>query len=451
MAKSSFEALKNYESTLNALKELTASRRGQASNQTLRYKILSVLHARDQLEQVLHDRCQEPYPLPSSMLEQIDQLDKLDKRLKKQSGAIAKWLDLEKWRKLYKVTDTERWWWYSVHPCDRFDWLWKFLTVGCVVVFLSILLDFIPRFWAGGPSVWGAIAVVGPALLTWFFGKDLSEGVSWIRQNLDAALEKTKIPIPKFWRREVALLLALILTGLAWCNSQNFKSWIANQYYNSAVQHLKLQENSYSGSQRLSDSKFLADAEANLKRAIAFNPDHAEAHFELGWLFEQRQDVEEARKEYKLAMQSNSLIARIRLARLYLLDEKENSTNAAAVILLQNGRSIVEQFPYLEDQKSWYTAMGWARLQQKRYEEAEEELDNANQVHEKLKNTIPNYIDDPKNKPPTTFYCVRAAVLEKLNKQEAAREKWKECADSSNPRDLDEDWWLTKAKQRVKD
>ena len=77
MAKSSFEALKNYESTLNALKELTASRRGQASNQTLRYKILSVLHARDQLEQVLHDRCQEPYPLPSSMLEQIDQLDKL--------------------------------------------------------------------------------------------------------------------------------------------------------------------------------------------------------------------------------------------------------------------------------------------------------------------------------------------------------------------------------------
>lgn len=440
MAKSSFEAIRHYRESLNELEgKFGALRGGRPAKQTLRDAILTVLCARDELEQVLHDRYQAPSSLPPLMLEQIDQLDEL---LKQRSGAIAKYLDLEKWRQLYKVTDTERWWWYCVHPLDRFDWLWKLVTVACIVVFLSLFLDATPRFWAGGPSVWGAIAIVGPALLTWSLGKDLSEGLSRVRGKLDGALEKTKLPIPKPYRREIALLVALVLTGAAYCKSQDLKNWIAEHYYHQAEQQLDHGKDS--------ESKTLATAEANLKRAIAFNPDHPDAHFQLGWLYERRQELDTARTEYKLATQNGSLLARVRLARLYLLDEKENSANAAVIILLQEGRSAVEQFPDKEIQKSWYTALGWARLQQKRYEDAKEELNRANQLHKELKRTIPGYLDNPQQKPPTTFYCVMAEVLEKLNNRQQAKEQWEQCGDWSNPRDLDEDWWLTKVKQRLK-
>jgi tetratricopeptide (TPR) repeat protein len=187
---------------------------------------------------------------------------------------------------------------------------------------------------------------------------------------------------------------------------------IAVQYNNSGLQN-------YSAGR-------LTSAQFDYLRAIKLNPDYVDAHYNLGLLYEDFQQIDKARVEYWAAVQGGLAAAHNNLARLYILDKDY----AVAVPLLKKGLMIANN-----DAVNYYLHknLGWARLGQSRYDEALVELQAAIALA-------------PDQAP---AHCLLAQVLEGQGDTVAAREEWEIClkfADSLRP---DEDTWIGLARQRL--
>jgi tetratricopeptide (TPR) repeat protein len=372
------------------------------------------------------------------------------------------------------------------------DPLWKVISVGFIIGSLSLAGNIAPRLLAGGPSAEGVFAIIAPSVISLFLGKETLEQLQQGQGAIERFLEK--LWIPQILRQEFAAILsAALFFGLL--NLQNQFPTFAQCYYRQGLQRVpELPQQAPLGAdsspdslslgplaahpdevkpclmqsllpnwvlgafpswliqptptppnarpgEPIASSKLMVSAEGEFKRAIAFNPDYGEAHFGLGWLSEQRQDMAIARSEYKLAMQNGSRIARIRLAGLYLRDGNKESANAAAAILWQGRNEILdERNTNQAEKKSWYTAIGWVRLQQERYVEAIESLNQAAEIHQQMANEG--------DRQSAAFYCLTAEVLDRQKKPKEAQPWWHDCEANARPTDPDEDLWLGKAIQK---
>ena len=369
----------------------------------------------------------------------------------------------------------------SARAWNEWDGICKILTNAFVVATLVCTVNLLPRLLAGGPRLQDGLLAVVPAGLSLLFSKESLEKVSPVREDLRALLELLKIP--KICHDEALLcssflfFLFMLFWNLRACD-------IANDRYNDAKKQIE---------KNLSSATKLAEAESNLKVAIALNPGHAEAHAELGWLYELRQDLSPAMSEYKLAMQSGSDIARIRLARLYLLDalgkdgqdvkkddqspakassekaEKQSTQNGldaevmlkrpdiAASILMQDYKRLQDLPDDTLDRqllkRSFYVALSWARMEQGRYTEATQVMYWAFEQHNKIKVESSKNHKEPEaddNIPSTIIYCINAELLDRQNKHSIAEGEWIKCRNSIGSIDIDEDQWLGRAYKRLK-
>lgn len=383
--------------------------------------ILDVLVARDAVDAALADKS-----LDSTKDVDFSKVIELDSRLKQQAKLITKKVDLEQWRKSLNPS-AEAWWWFLTHKWDRLDWLWSSSTLVCMTLSFSLLADIAPRFWAGGPTTLGAFAIIGSSVLNLIVGGGVLTQTG--REAKEHLLEKLKIP--KHWWKEFSLgvtFLLLIVLGSVYLHLPK----IAGVYYERGKKQADVDKGW--------NSKELASAESNFKRAIAINPGYSQAHYNLGRLYERRQDLNEARTHYKIAMQGGSVRARVKLARLYLLDEKEPSSANTAVALLIEGSVDVDSATE-QDQYSWHKTLSWARIKQGRYDEAFEELETAKQLREQVK---------WKDRVPREPECLMASILEGQGKQKEANSQWQECKELASKFLPDEDIWITIIQQRSK-
>jgi serine/threonine protein kinase/Flp pilus assembly protein TadD len=202
------------------------------------------------------------------------------------------------------------------------------------------------------------------------------------------------------------------------------------------------------------------EAEANYKQALKFNPNYAEVHNALGFLCQNRQDGECARSEYEkaIALQPNLAIAHFNLgilcedrqdwecageayrhaarnglpaaynnlARLLILQQDFD----AAAELLSQGKQLVKdpgtQYATLKN-------LGWAKLGQRRYFEAEETLRKA--------------IELKGDRAPA--YCLLAQVKESENKSKDALGEWENCLRYASRYNPDEAAWIDMARARL--
>lgn len=128
-----------------------------------------------------------------------------------------------------------------------------------------------------------------------------------------------------------------------------------------------------------------------------------------------------------------------RLARLYILKgKKDEEYYSKAIALLTEGSSKAQQ-QAPEDKESQYlirTYMGWARLGQKRYDEAEILLKDAlalQQSNVKITSGL--------------AHCLMANVLEEHPHKQGSNQRWEQCVAKSNQKNPDEDRWLGLARQ----
>lgn len=370
-------------------------------------QILNTLVARDVVHAMLTDRTQDP---PESLMTVID----LDLRLKEQSEAISRAVELSDLRASLnpKAEEAEAWWWF-LEPPARSHW-WGCLTAltsAFTIIFLavaaSLVTDISQRFLSGGPDTWAAFAVIAQTILTVLIaGSALTEKG---RDAVKRTVANVKV-LKRFQHVIVGVLAFLLVLGLVALRFSLPR--IAVLYNNRGLDDQR-------------DGR-LTTALHNYNRALMLNPDYVEAHYNLGLLYEDQGDPKSARAEYQIAARGGLDAAYNNLARLYILDQEYEK----AVPLLTDGLALAQ-----DDDVKYYMLknLGWARLGQTRYAEAEVRLRAAIDL-----------IDDI-----APAHCLLAQVLEGQGDAEAALVEWNECqswADGHNP---DEDVWIDMARRRL--
>jgi tetratricopeptide (TPR) repeat protein len=373
-------------------------------------EILNVLVARNTVRTVLTDI--ERIPRKKLLL-----VTELDERLKQQADTITRIIPLAEWRTSFHL-HPETWWWFfepPLHPLDRLDWLWNAVTVAFLVPSLSLVVDISSRFLSAEPGFIGSFAIVTQSVLT------LLTAGSTLTEAGQRAVEKvfSRLKIPAHWRQEgkltVSGLLFLGLLGFRGClpqisgyyNQQGLENYVAGEW---------------------------SSAMSDYERALSLDPDNAKAHYNLGRLYEDLQEFEKARTQYRLAAQGDLIAGYNDLARLYIREQKFSE----AASLLLYGLEKVEQDDELK--YALWKNLGWARLKQKRYAEAETYLTEAINLE-----NIPAFQDSR----PAAARCLFARVLEEKSDERSALREWEACLAYANPTIPEEDTWINMARQRI--
>ncbi len=168
-------------------------------------------------------------------------------------------------------------------------------------------------------------------------------------------------------------------------------------------------------------------AQKNFELAVQFNPDNAAVYYNQGWHCEDARDFDCAREKYRRAALLGMAAAHSNLARLSILLDKDYD---AAANLSQQGLRLAK------DDRVKYALLknlGWARLGQRRYREANVHLQSAIALGGNS----------------ATAHCLLAQVLEAQSDLKGAQRQWETCRQSADVQNPDEDVWMGMAQQRL--
>jgi tetratricopeptide (TPR) repeat protein len=402
-------ALSHYQQTLQALES-------NSSGNLSEINALDVLMARDRLQEIIDSHTQLP---PNQLLA----LTRLDRRLKKKGDLIAKLTNLVEWRNLLKP-DADAWWWFFPARWEKFDWLWNALSVTAITIALSLLVDTSSRLLTAKPDTFSTLAVAGQSVMT------LLAGGGALTKAGREAIERILIALniqPRFWQE--------ISCGLAWL-------LVISLYgLNSALPTIAIMVNQ-EGVENMAEGR-IESAEANFEKAIALKPDYAQAHLNLGMIYEDLRDYDRALIQYEIASniqprneaeQAAVLQAYSNLSRRKILDE--NYSVAASVIL--SGLELAESSSNTQDTKLQYELLknlGWTRLEQGRLDQAETILQDALEL----------------NPQGGEAYCLLAETYAAQGNTTAAVENSQQCLAYGDGRDPSQDIWLGRSQERLQE
>jgi tetratricopeptide (TPR) repeat protein len=412
--KSASQFLLDYRSALESLQS--------SEKDSLPDRVIDVLMKRDSLQNILS----ESSKLTANELKEIESLDR---SLKEQKNVILQVPNLAALRSLIKPPESN-WWWYFSSRWDNWDWLWNGLTIAALTVSLSLVVNTSSRILSGGANSVNTLYVIGQSVLTLMVGGGALTQIG--QKSYERILIQLHIP-KEFWQETSCGLSWLLMVSLLGINAA-LPSW-AHKVNQNGLENF--------------DNKRIESAKADFERAIAMRPNYGEAYYNLGWLYEELNDLDKAKAQYEVAVQidpqrfDNAITyvkALNNLGRLYVL-KKEYGT---AVRLLSQGierANAINLQGNAEGRDDYYNLLknlGWARLMQERYDEAEAKLGIAIKVKPDRR----------------AAYCLLAQVLEaKLPKDKAkAIGFWAKCTNKATFIDLtkpEEDDWHGLANKRL--
>lgn len=358
-----------------------------------------------------------------------------DQQLKIIAQPISRMKELKIWRENFNPP-AKAWWWRFSPPesrFQRFDWLVTTIAVVFLIISAGLITDIAPRYLSGGPDIQGAFIVTAQTLIALLTTSSIltKTGQETGRRIL------TSLGIPKEYWQEVgavvALLILIVLIMFRLSLPQQAIAYNDNGLANYCA-------------------GYLTSAQFDYTRALKLNPDYLEAHYNLGVLYEDLQNLKEAQTHYLTAVQGGLLAGYNKLAYLYLL----NKNYPAAISLLLTGldrirkgkisdklyhcqlkpdsleQPVPEEAPLKLLQYELLKNLGWARVEQERYEEAEPYLEEA--------------INLFRDKAPA--YCLRAQVRAGLKDTVNAKKDWKTCLSYASSYNADEDVWIGLARQK---
>lgn len=161
-------------------------------------------------------------------------------------------------------------WW------KQLGWLWNGLTLVFLAISLSLIADAVPRFLSGGLDTIGVLAVIIPSLLALLTSGALTPIGREARNYLFQKLAKSYW---SFFSMVIALIFLVFLV-------------VFHLFFPQFAVYFHIQgEQQYKAGQ-------LEQALSNYQKAIALNPSHAQAHYNLGILYEDLQQFDKANSEY---------------------------------------------------------------------------------------------------------------------------------------------------------
>ncbi|MGK7898720.1 MAG: tetratricopeptide repeat protein [Xenococcus sp. (in: cyanobacteria)] len=342
----------------------------------------------------------------------------MDQRLRKQKSKIVGLKEYSNWRKSLNPTDSAWWWYFPPNQLKtRLDWLWNGLSLVFLTISVGLIVDAIPKFLSGGLNIASVLAVIIPSLAALLTSGALTPIGREARNYLFQKLNKSRWSFISF---SLSFVLALSLIIIHQFFFDNFAVF----FHDKGLDFYKQGQ--------------LEQAISNYQKAVALDPNYAQAHYKLGIVYEDLQQFDQAVKEYQLAVKQDNSLIRLQAynnwGRLLILQQEY--TQAIAPLL--EGKNALDESQVKtseEFQKVKYALLknlGWAQLELKNYSEAKSLLQDA--------------IALDSTKAPA--YCLLAQVLEA--QQDEALTTWNSClayADSGKP---DEYLWLSIAREKLK-
>ncbi len=406
---------------LNSISSLPPAEQSQA--------ILAVLLARDEIQTRL--------PQGNITAAEVITLESLDADLKTHQATIQSFAKLPEWRALYQPSEAAWWWQVPVTPevekAQQLDWLWNGLSIVFLAVSASLILNTASRFWGGSIASAGTLTLAAQSALTLIVGKGALTHSG--RAGWERFLKNRGIP-EHHWQEWScgAAFGALLLVGVTHSslpaiaiayNNEGEKNYLANR---------------------------LASALGNYQVAINLRPDYPEAHYNLGLVYEDLQQPEDAIAAYRFVVQRDVesvdrlvwLQANNNLARLYIL---QGDTRDAVPLMIQSlnaiaAEAVATDVEFAKINYSVLKNLGWARLEQQRYADAETQLDEAIRL---LEDTLPPETEVQNR---GSSYCLMAQVLDAQERREDADCAWEMCLIEANAGNPDEDTWIGVYEQR---
>lgn len=305
---------------------------------------------------------------------------------------------------------------------DRFDWLWNSLMASALALAASFMIQIFHAFSVGGLS-WGetfativqgaGIAVVGSGALT-------TNG----KKRVDHVLNSLGIA-PKY-QAEVTFLASLVILGAAFLMHKNMPEYFyeeGNKYY---------QESN------------LPAAEIRYLQAMKIDPEDVRFNLALGRVYESMGDLNRALPEYKKDAESGdpeglNNIGRVHLFRFDPIQLKRKPKLAESFLRMGLQRSeIQDTHPNIKYQLN--RNLGWALLDQKKYDEAEVYLQKAIDLDQGIKeDQIGGGVG----------YCLMGHLYQSVGKLDEAQEYWETCRDRARPETIFEYKWFMEVGQET--
>lgn len=166
-------------------------------------------------------------------------------------------------------------------------------------------------------------------------------------------------------------------------------------------------------------NKRLYNAELYYKIALLFKPNDGRVNYNLGVVYEDKQEYNNARTAYQIAINAGFNKALNNLARLEILDKQYKK----ALVLLEKA------LPLAIDNKTKYAIyknLGWAQLELGEYQQAKNNLSKAINVASDR----------------SVAYCLEAVILEHQGNKQESIFNWKKCYDNLQSEPLEEKKWV---------
>lgn len=396
---------------------LTAYRTALKSEISEPQHVLEILRARDRLHADLKEVLTPRHYV-------LTEIHSLDHDLNHQAKTLSSTLDFSAYRKSFPKS-SEQWWWFldeSLKP--KYEWFWKGLITLSWAINLGFLVNISGRFLLGGAGVAGLSAVALTNLLTLL--KARNDVTHAGREGVQFLFDRFKIA--KNRQLQATLGSTALLTG-GLC-----AFWLAlpaiSDFYNQ--RGLTAQ-----------DAGKLGSAEQDYTLAISLNADNVDAHYNLGTLYEDIQELDKAETQYSIAIRGDLPEAYNNLARLYL-QSSEPELNKALAWLNQGLKLADEQQSYPEVRYSLYKNRGWALFLNDELSSAQSALDTAIAISEQPE-------AKPYVKNPGSAHCLLAQTLEAPGQtvgQTDTLPVWQRCCQLGDLTNPEENGWLTLARQR---
>jgi tetratricopeptide (TPR) repeat protein len=415
------QALESYAVKLDQLEAM----KGKKGKRITSSQVLEILVERDSVARAIADDGSR------MTLIRVQRLLDLDERLRKSAGRIV-WVlgerQIERWRSSIHPDEKAWWWWLERvvvdHPLNRLDGVWRLMMVVGWTANITLMVNLAAKFLSGGVGLAGVAAIALPSILGLLqVGSEFTKAG---QVGFDRLLGRLRIPSQ--WREEVKLLLTLMMVGiLVW-------TWLQLPEFSKAQNR--------SGKAKYAEGKGqIGEAEQDFLKAIALDSDNANAHYNLGDLHDRLEQSDKAKKEYLIAIAGDFPDAYNNLARLYIKEQKY----AQAAALLWQGMGLLKERQDRQEkidpkvQYDLHKNLGWVRLEQKRYDEAEDFLMTAVAL-----GSSPEAV---KFVNPSSAHCLLAQVLER--QKQPAQEQWRKCQQLGSVTNPDEDSWLYEAQQKL--
>lgn len=422
-------ALKHYEDALKSLDKfsrrksrgwfrgnlLVKKRTKHIKEKRLQTIILRILRSRDMVQSVL-------VITPQTSTVTLSRLMELDDRLRHHADLIVETVYLKDWRETIRP-DEQAWWWSLEtveHKHTRSNWIWNFLITIVLTISLSLAVAISTRFLSGGPDVLGALAIVGQAVLTLITAGTLTSPGRKVIEQLFYRLRSYGLK-RYHWQKGKFILsvVSLVILFIFWTSLPK----ISNFFNSRGLDYYIAGE--------------LANARFDFERSVSLDPNNLPAHYNLGRLNEDIQQLDKALVHYQIAAQGDYSPAYNELGRIEL---KANKLPESAAMLIR-GLELSENLPEGDEQNHTTYALlknlGWVRFKQKRNNEAEILLKEAISYDNEFSNT------------PAAAHCLLAQVLEKLSPPKNSKEEWESCQAFLIIKSPEEDTWYYLAQQRT--